>query len=117
MQRMAHPQRAVGEVDVVPPQGEQLALARGPPVLGADPVRGSSPVTPTTCSWCERLMDGASCTEVDYAAPHTYDTACGDCGVRPGGIHHPGCTVARAPDGCDEQAYGHVHRGGGQRRV
>jgi hypothetical protein len=56
------------------------------------------------CAWCGREMStGASCTEgtlhsggvVWPLSPAT--SRCHDCGVRPGGLHHPGCDMQRCP--------------------
>lgn len=69
------------------------------------------------CAWCEREMKTApSCTVrafhrsgVTYPlAPHGNSAQdrrwsdiaahrCGDCGVVPGGFHHPGCDMAECP--------------------
>ena len=63
------------------------------------------------CTWCSgEMMNGVSCT---VEALHLYgirmslapyrpspgDLArtCGDCGVQPGGFHHPGCDLQRCP--------------------
>jgi hypothetical protein len=67
-----------------------------------------------TCEYCEQEMTtGATCTvrrlhvegAVVRLAPHrpprrrgvTSGERCGDCGVRPGGFHHPGCDLQRCP--------------------
>lgn len=57
-----------------------------------------------TCSTCHRVMAGASCTdtrahpfgaEPGWPSGETPDWPCHDCGTPPGGLHHPGCAVAR----------------------
>ncbi len=62
------------------------------------------------CAWCEREMTTAdSCTiEVMHRAGAPVamiawgdepgwpaGKRCGDCGVKPGGFHHPGCDMQR----------------------
>src|SRR5262249_38940904 len=66
--------------------------------------------TMTTCAWCEQEMStAASCTVTSfhvggepiplprYPTRRTLGLRCGDCGVKPGGAHHPGCDLARCP--------------------
>lgn len=51
------------------------------------------------CATCGQPMDGSSCTD-DRAErwvgtpEEPIDWPCRDCGVQPGGYHHPGCCVA-----------------------
>src|SRR5690348_15987816 len=56
------------------------------------------------CHWCRREMSsGESCTEhtlhLDGVAwPLARSPRrCGDCGVGPGGFHHPGCDLQQCP--------------------
>lgn len=62
------------------------------------------------CTWCNNEMTtGASCTveavhlrgtrlEVaPHRPPGRATRRCGDCGVKPGGFHHPGCDLQRCP--------------------
>lgn len=63
------------------------------------------------CEWCNNEMTtGASCTVSTLhlrgariaIAPYrpsrrTASRRCGDCGVAPGGFHHPGCDLQRCP--------------------
>lgn len=66
------------------------------------------------CTWCAREMTAASsCTVVamhqggaridmiawgqERPGWTSRRAACGDCGVQPGGFHHPGCDVQRCP--------------------
>jgi hypothetical protein len=71
-----------------------------------------------TCDYCEREMILAATCRVRYICeqgsvfefspyeipPWLDDQSarCHDCGVRPGGFHHPGCDVTRCPQ-CTEQ--------------
>lgn len=59
------------------------------------------------CAWCgNEMLSGTSCT-VDAVhllgrpfalPPHRGRRGpCGDCGVQPGGLHHPGCDLQRCP--------------------
>ena len=67
-----------------------------------------------TCSFCEREMTTAASCGVEHfhrggepvALPRygrrggsLFSTGirCGDCGVTRGGVHHPGCDIARCP--------------------
>lgn len=56
------------------------------------------------CTWCDKeMITGASCTldvlTIGGAAFRLPPArrACGDCGVSPGGLHHPGCDLQRCP--------------------
>ena len=56
------------------------------------------------CTWCEQeMLTCGSCTvdalhERDVAWPLSRTRSrCGDCGVAPGGLHHPGCDMQRCP--------------------
>jgi hypothetical protein len=67
------------------------------------------------CAWCDQeMLSGASCSievfHLDGVAmplprfdPRGWSSdppsraRCGDCGVRTGGAHHPGCDIARCP--------------------
>ncbi len=67
------------------------------------------------CTWCDREMTtGSSCTVqafhrsgVIHPLPPNHggkgarwglgNEHCGDCGVAPGGFHHPGCDAAECP--------------------
>ena len=60
--------------------------------------------TMAQCEWCDNEMTtGASCiVEALHQAgvPRPLEAArrrCGDCGVRRGGLHHPGCDLQRCP--------------------
>ena len=63
------------------------------------------------CDNCKTEMrDGVSCIPVPFDSgsapiPYPADSArpCHDCGVLPGGFHHPGCDTERCPD-CGGQA-------------
>src|SRR5437879_2002287 len=62
------------------------------------------------CPWCRQEMFTAStCTgngpfDIDGRsyAPVPAEEDCGDCGVRRGGLHHPGCDIESCPC-CGEQ--------------
>jgi hypothetical protein len=56
------------------------------------------------CRWCkEEMLEAASCVAlpVDGHAQVRHEDEdgrrCHDCGVLPGGIHHPGCNAERCP--------------------
>jgi len=60
------------------------------------------------CPYCEQEMIGGTddCTgsTVEFpdgvimeAVPNNSGYQCGDCGVRDGGKHHPGCDMERCP--------------------
>ena len=62
------------------------------------------------CQWCEReMMTADSCTETEVTYPDGTklpaipyktddpDHRCHDCGIKAGGIHHPGCDMERCP--------------------
>ncbi len=64
------------------------------------------------CEWCHREMTTAeSCSEQELHRSGTpirmipwgrergwsARSRCGDCGVQPGGFHHPGCDIQRCP--------------------
>ncbi len=67
----------------------------------------------SVCEWCNReMMTAASCNVAafhregrrfhmvpfgDESGRRTSSAQCGDCGVRRGGLHHPGCDLQRCP--------------------
>lgn len=77
------------------------------------------PPVSVSCTWCRQDMHtAASCTDATIAidgldvarTPWGHEChwprsprRCGDCGVLPGGFHHPGCDIDECPR-CTEQA-------------
>ncbi len=58
-------------------------------------------MTAATCTVAELHRDGDPVMLTPYAPSRRRGTTvldrCGDCGVRPGGFHHPGCDLQRCP--------------------
>jgi len=67
------------------------------------------------CEWCEKEMldvdsciqevefpDGTTMQAVPYDPYHHAAQRCPDCGVKGGGLHHPGCDMERCPK-CEGQ--------------
>lgn len=61
------------------------------------------------CTWCDQEMTTAASCSVEVMhrfgepvpmprwRPRRRSERCGDCGVAAGGVHHPGCDLARCP--------------------